>query len=189
MITPLYVEWDTLSYCWERLCSNAGFLVISVNTYVNRILNEVLLLQEQYLKVPVSLRHFIYLPTQRSFRSWPRSSLAHNPSVTQKLSFITLLLLYKSVRTIRVRLFTVFALNQQQSTFLMRSVPSFKPYRVLTPVNQCAGLQRPFNGSHTAEMEPQTGRGGEASLSTKCTVMLIIQPCNTEGFHEESAGR
>lgn len=45
---------------------------------------------------------------------------------------------------------------------------------LLTPVNQRLGPQRPFNGSHSAEIEPQSGRGGLARRSTKCTVMLII---------------
>lgn len=63
---------------------------------------------------------------------------------------------------------------------------------ILTPVNHCPGLLRPFIGSHTAERRAHTHTHkvvGEASLGTKCTVMLITRPCNTEGFHEESAGR
>ena len=79
--------------------------------------------------------------------------------------------------------------TQRADAFLMHCVLSFKHNRVLTPVNQWPGLQRPFNGSRCRDGAPDSGGGGEASLSTKCTVMLIISPCNSKGFHKESAGR
>ena len=93
----------------------AWYLAISVETYVKLPKTHFVTL---FLKDPA----LYFLANSMHFRPRPRNSLAPNPPVIRQMVIFTLLLLYRSVKTIRVRrfllLFPVF--GKARGTFLMQ---------------------------------------------------------------------